>query len=163
VRAKVEGAGSLGLDVAVLDERERAVLATIDDLAIRQGRVRHTAFDETEDAVEAHPWVQALISSPFAPPPPEGVDRAVVRDLVRAGAVVQVESFYFAPTAVERAAHVVATLLRDRPEGFSVAEAREALGTSRKWALPLLGHLDATGVTRRRGDVRIAGPRLPTL
>jgi selenocysteine-specific elongation factor len=38
---------------------------------------------------------------------------------------------------------------------------REALGTSRKWAIPLLAHLDATGVTRRRGDVRVAGPRLP--
>jgi len=42
-----------------------------------------------------------------------------------------------------------------------VAEVRDALGTSRKHVLPLLGHLDATGATRRRGDVRVAGPRLP--
>ena len=27
--------------------------------------------------------------------------------------------------------------------------------------MPLLARLDNTGVTRRRGDVRIAGPRLP--
>ena len=27
--------------------------------------------------------------------------------------------------------------------------------------LPLLAHLDQTGMTRRRGDYRIAGPRLP--
>ena len=35
-----------------------------------------------------------------------------------------------------------------------------ALGTSRKFLLPLLGILDATGVTRRREDLRIGGPRL---
>jgi hypothetical protein len=38
---------------------------------------------------------------------------------------------------------------------------RDDLGTTRKHALPLLSHFDATGVTRRRGDVRIGGPRLP--
>ena len=31
----------------------------------------------------------------------------------------------------------------------------------RKYVLPLLAHLDQTGMTRRRGDYRIAGPRLP--
>jgi hypothetical protein len=40
---------------------------------------------------------------------------------------------------------------------------RDGLGTTRKHALPLLAHFDATGVTRRRGDLRIGGPRLPEL
>jgi selenocysteine-specific elongation factor len=35
------------------------------------------------------------------------------------------------------------------------------LGTTRKWAVPLLTILDARGITRRRDDVRVAGPRLP--
>jgi selenocysteine-specific elongation factor len=48
------------------------------------------------------------------------------------------------------------------PDGVTVAQVRDALGTTRKHALPLLAHLDATGVTRRRGDVRVGGPRLPT-
>jgi selenocysteine-specific elongation factor len=42
---------------------------------------------------------------------------------------------------------------------ITVAQAREALGTSRKYAVPLLEHLDATGVTRRTGDHRELGPR----
>jgi selenocysteine-specific elongation factor len=42
-----------------------------------------------------------------------------------------------------------------------VAEVRDALGTTRKFLLPLLTVLDASGVTRRRGDLRIGGPRLP--
>ena len=41
-----------------------------------------------------------------------------------------------------------------------MGQIREALGTSRKYAIPLLRVLDATGRTRRRGDLRIAGPRL---
>ena len=43
-----------------------------------------------------------------------------------------------------------------------VAEVREALSTTRKWAVPLLNVLDAHGITRRRDDLRVAGPRLPT-
>ena len=46
------------------------------------------------------------------------------------------------------------------PEGFTVSEARQALGISRKYALPLLTYFDATGITRRQGDRRVAGARL---
>ena len=41
----------------------------------------------------------------------------------------------------------------------TVSQVRETLGTSRKYAVPLLERLDATGVTRRIGDVRDLGPR----
>ena len=47
--------------------------------------------------------------------------------------------------------------LRDKfpyPVGFSVSEARDYLGTTRKYIIPLLEHLDATGVTARTGDLR---------
>ena len=58
---------------------------------------------------------------------------------------------------------MVARLLRAKPDGVTVAEVRDAWDTSRKFAIPLLSRLDSTGVTRRRGDLRIAGPRLPIL
>jgi selenocysteine-specific elongation factor len=50
----------------------------------------------------------------------------------------------------------VATLRRAFPDGrpFSAGEAREALGTTRRTAIPLLEHLDRTGVTVRQGDRR---------
>ena len=75
--------------------------------------------------------------------------------------VVERDGCYFTPAAVEEAARRVSALLTTTPEGVTVAQVRDALGTTRKHALPLLAHLDATGVTRRRGDVRMAGPRLP--
>jgi len=49
------------------------------------------------------------------------------------------------PDAVDRAS----TVLRALPQPFTVSAAREALGTSRRVAVPLLEHLDATRVTRR--------------
>ena len=41
----------------------------------------------------------------------------------------------------------------------TVAQIRDAVGTSRKYAVPMLEKLDETGVTRRKGDVRELGPR----
>ncbi len=57
----------------------------------------------------------------------------------------------------------VARLLAATPDGVTAGEVRDALGTTRKHAIPLLALLDAAGVTRRRGDLRLGGPRLPSL
>ncbi len=51
--------------------------------------------------------------------------------------------------------------LADPSEEFTVSMFREAAGNTRKHALPLLAHLDGIGITRRRDDLRIGGPRLP--
>jgi selenocysteine-specific elongation factor len=90
------------------------------------------------------------------------VSRDELRELTRRGLAVERDGVWFAAAAVDDAARVVAKLLAGAPDGVTVAEVRDALGTSRKYLLPLLGHLDATGVTRRRGDLRVPGPRLPS-
>ncbi len=40
--------------------------------------------------------------------------------------------------------------------GLTVAEIRDLLGTTRKFAVPLCEYLDRAGVTRREGDLRVA-------
>ena len=47
----------------------------------------------------------------------------------------------------------------DAPGKFTVAEFRDRFGSSRKFALPVLEHLDRLNVTRREGDYRIKGGR----
>ena len=158
VREAVERAGPLGVDVATFDDRERATLATLDGVTVEGGRARRAA---AEDPVAAHPYLAALEQTRFTPPEPDGVPRVELRELVRRGLVIERDGCYFAATAVDAAVGVIASLLTASPEGVTVAAVRDALGTTRRHALPLLAHLDATGVTRRRGDVRIAGPRLP--
>jgi selenocysteine-specific elongation factor len=162
VRSAVVQAGPLGLDLATLDDRHRAVAGALDDLVIAEGRVRPAGSDPGE-ALARHPYLAALAASPFSPPEPHGVDRRELRELVRRGLVVEANGAYFAPAAVEAAARTVARMLAEHPEGVTVAQVRDALGTTRKHLLPLLAHLDATGITRRRGDLRVGGPRLPRL
>ena len=158
VRDRIDQAGPLGLDLALLDERERAVISLIEDTSVEAGRV---TLGQPEDPLADHPWVAALEAAPFTPPAADGVDRGEVRELVRRGTVIESGGVYFAASAISEAARGLAGLLRQQPTGFTVAEARDMFGTTRKFVLPLLGHLDQTGVTRRRDDLRIAGPRLP--
>lgn len=160
VRDRVLAAGDLGLDVAALDERERAVLSTIDDVAVSQGRARQA---EARDPLADHPFVTALQQAGVTPPDAGGIDRMQLRELIRRKLVVEREGLYFHPDAIDTAARTAAELLRDHPDGFTVSQFREALAITRKHAVPLAAELDSRGITRRRDDVRIAGPKLPQI
>jgi len=155
------GGSIAGVDLAGLDERDRSVVASLEGVRVELGRA---TLGEVTDPWSDHPYVAALEASPFRPPTPEeaGVSRADVRELVRRALVVERDGFYFGTAAVEHAARIVAGVLAAAsPDGVTAAELRDALDTTRKYLLPLLSHLDAAGITRRRGDLRIAGPRLP--
>ncbi len=156
--AAVDNAGPLGLDIAGLDDFERAVIETQPGLIINAGRARPAG---TPDPLANHPFVAAAAAAPFEPPPPHGVNREELRLLVQQGKLIESSGIYFAAPALEQAAQHVAQLLARKPSGVTVAELRDAWQTTRKYALALLAQLDGTGVTRRRGDVRIAGPRCP--
>ena len=85
----------------------------------------------------------------------------MLRELVSKGIVVEEGGVFFSSNAIEAASLLASELLSVQPEGFTVSEFREAAGNTRKHAMPLLNHLDGNGITRRRDNVRIAGPRLP--
>src|SRR5581483_11593419 len=159
LHTKIEAAGAMGLDVATLDDRERGVLTTLEGVVVIGGRVQSAGAD---DPLADHPFVAQLSASLFSPPSAAdlGVDRGELRELVRRGLVIEQDGFHFAPAAIDEATATLSRLLAAKPEGVTVSDVREALGTSRKWAVPLLNALDARGVTRRRADLRVAGPRL---
>jgi selenocysteine-specific elongation factor len=80
-----------------------------------------------------------------------GVPRDVIDAAARAGLVVKVSAdLVFTPALVSRAEAIV----RGAGDGITVSAFREQLGTSRKYALPLLEHFDQRGITRRDGDRR---------
>jgi selenocysteine-specific elongation factor len=158
VRRRLGSAGPLGLDVGTLDERERAVLGTFGDVEVEGGHVRAAG---AADPLAGHPYLVALAAGGMSPPAPNGVDRTELRELVRRGLVVERDGQWFHADAVTAAAELAARLLVERPDGFTVSEFRDAAGVTRKHALPLVSELDARGITRRRGDLRVAGPRLP--
>ena len=87
-----------------------------------------------------------------------------LRELARAGVLVraldkvQKREVVFHKDAVEQARRTLAAAFPDGA-AFLVGDAGRALGTSRKYAVPLLEHLDAAGFTRREGDRRVVTGR----
>ena len=138
------------------------MVASLEGVAIEGGWARSASGGGAQERLAGHPYLAALRAAPFSPPDPTGrIERVELRELVRLGLVVERDGCCFAAEAVDEAARVVADLLRVNPAGVTVATIRDALGTTRKFLLPLLAHLDTSGVTRRRGDLRVAGPRVP--
>ena len=97
-----------------------------------------------------------LEGSPFDAPAADrlaelGIDRGMLARLGRDGHLLVLgDGIALLPGAAEEALRLLAGL----PSPFTTSEARQALGTSRRVALPLLAHLDRTGRTVRLPDDR---------
>lgn len=156
----IRTSGERGIDVSGLDDALRqAVKILRPGIAVTENG-RLYAPDKAPSQQLRSPTLDAFEAEPFAPPSSSGFDRDELRRLVQSGRLVNLDGIHFATSAIDRAHDIVRQLITTRPAGFSASEFRDALGTSRKFAIPLAEALDARGVTRRRGDVRIAGPRL---
>jgi selenocysteine-specific elongation factor len=80
-----------------------------------------------------------------------GLDSRAIAAAARAGLLLRLsEQVVLAPGAQGEAARILAGL----PQPFTTAEARQALGTTRRVAIPLLEYLDRAGVTQRLPDDR---------
>ena len=80
-----------------------------------------------------------------------GLDPRAIAAAARAGLLLRVtEQIVLAPGAEAEAARILARL----PQPFTTAEARQALGTTRRVAIPLLEYLDRAGITQRLPDDR---------
>jgi selenocysteine-specific elongation factor len=101
--------------------------------------------------------LDSLADDPFAAPDTErlhalGLDARALAAAARVGLLLRVADLVvLAPGADQEAARVLAGL--DQP--FTTSQARQALRTSRRVAIPLLEYLDRTRVTERLpGDLR---------
>jgi selenocysteine-specific elongation factor len=97
-----------------------------------------------------------LAAAPFASPDADrlrhlGLDLRAIAAAERAGLLLRVsDQIVLAPGADALAGRVLA----DLPQPFTAAEARQALQTTRRVAIPLLEFLDRAGVTQRLPDDR---------
>jgi selenocysteine-specific elongation factor len=111
--------------------------------------------------------IQTYQEAKFQPPdvasfaPQAGGNAAALKDLLE----VSVAEGYLVPISDELYLHAdseaeMRRLITERlkeGKGLTVAEIRDLLGTTRKFAVPLCEHLDRVGVTRREGDLRFLG------
>jgi selenocysteine-specific elongation factor len=116
------------------------------------------ARPELPEAVQAAVRVLRadLAAAPFVSPDADrlhklGLDARSIAAAVRAGELMRIsDQVVLAPGADTAAAAVLADL--DQP--FTAAQARQALGTTRRTAIPLLEYLDSVGITERLADDR---------
>jgi len=86
---------------------------------------------------------------------PDALEPLLVH-LTRTGEVVRIGDCYYLPAAVAAVEAGVRTHLATHPT-LTVADFKELFGLTRRHAIPLLEHLDRTGITRREGEVRRVG------
>jgi len=105
--------------------------------------------------------LRTLRAAGLAPPPLKELvtsyGAALIAALADAGEIVKVSAdIAFARDRFEEAKRAIARAVGD--EGpLTASRIRELLGTSRKYLIPLLEHLDTKGFTKRSGDVRVLG------
>ena len=153
-----------GLVEAVLDRLAADGLLTRTSTSIALSS--HRPADRENDPVIQR-LISAISSEPAKPPTvkdlvSQGIGRDAIDAAGRAGLVVRVApDLVFIPALIERAEAVVVAA---GGAGITVSAFREAIETSRKYALPILEWFDQCGVTRREGDLRYprtdpSGPR----
>jgi selenocysteine-specific elongation factor len=141
---------------------------------VQEGTVAEagTAVRLPEHAVRLTPDQEAvagrllalLRATPLAPPTlpelraalgPAALDDELLGALVALGEVVRVgDDLVFTAEAYREMVDAVVAFLQERGK-ITVAEVRDRFGTSRRYALPLLEHLDRERITRRQGDERV--------
>jgi len=145
---------------------ERDLAAALLDHLVREGvlaregtlvRLAGHAVSLGDREDEAARLIAAVEEAEPAPPDAAALHDAGFGDdlmdaAVRVGRLVRVsKELVFTPGFVARAEAIARDLAAG---GLTVSAFRQALGTTRKYALPLLEHFDRAGVTRRDGDVR---------
>ena len=147
----------IGLPAELLD----TLLAESEGLVDQGVSVRTTDFSGTLGPAEDGAWDSAaelLSTHGLAVPRASqlGLDQELLHSLVRSGRVIQVaQDLVYLPHQVDQ----IVELLSALGDGFTVAEFRDALGVSRRHAVPLLEWLDGEGWTSRSGNTRTVRKR----
>jgi selenocysteine-specific elongation factor len=143
--------------------RDRKI-ETVGETVRRAGFTAQLQFNVDEQRI-VELIEKAFRAAGLEPPAPETVlgrdsrAKSLYKLLLERGRLVRL-STYARGTEIVLHADTLARVQRElagrypHPQRFTIAEARDLLGTTRKHVTPLMEHLDATGFTIRIGDVR---------
>jgi selenocysteine-specific elongation factor len=147
-RLKLTGGG---LD-AVLGAATAQGLATTHDGGVRLAGYVPTLAPDQERAVRR--LLEAFAAAPYSPPAPD-IEPELLGWLVEQGKIVRAGTdVAFLPEAYRVMVEWVVSQIGEAG-GVTVAQFRDRFGSSRKYALALLEHLDERKITRRIGDERV--------
>ena len=158
------------LDAPVFDEAletllgEKRLVASQDRIALPEAGPSMTeeqvrSLRRVEERLQGSGFQVPDLSGVLREVPPSARPTELARYLVESGRAVKVTSelLYPAPLWAEIERRVRQHFTRS--PSLTMADFKDLLQVSRKYSVPLLEHLDRTGLTRREGDVRVPGPR----
>ncbi len=165
-------------------EGSKKLVSRLLDLAAAKGLLEHPARlvyrlpgQETNFTKQEKNWLAeietGLSDGGMTPPSPKelaqrtgaplGTVRGLMMYLTDMGKAVALESdILLSRAALDEARRGLFTLLSEN-KSFSVSEYREAIGSSRKFVIPLLNRFDAEGLTLRNEDLRVKGKHFDRL
>ena len=159
---------ALGVDGRLFDA-VLAALAQRGEVEVRETALclpgHRPSFSPTA-VQQARRLVERLQASGFAPPTvaelvQEGFDEELIGALTQQGCLVRISrDWVFTAEQVERVRREAARLFQEHGS-VDPARLRDALGSSRRFVIPLLEYLDHSGFTRRVGDRRVLAAAEP--
>ncbi|HEX9889550.1 MAG TPA: SelB C-terminal domain-containing protein, partial [Nitriliruptorales bacterium] len=164
------GPDRVRLAAAALEaQAPRTLAAELPDHLVAEGVLRrhgssyalpdHAPAQEEARAAGVEELLARLAAEPFSPPDLRATARQLgvtfpeLQQLQQSGRVVRAGDIGFARSAVDRAVDRLRAL-QDQVGPFTASQARACLGTSRKYAIPLLEYLDGAGITTFDGQHR---------
>jgi selenocysteine-specific elongation factor len=147
-----------GLEGPEFDDLVRAIDVVVEEGPTLRLGTHSVTLDPRQRRAQQE-LLEVIDGGGFAPPVAADLraDPALLRSLTDAGELVRIGDFYLTSKRAAEARRTVRDAIAQRGP-LTVAEIRNLLGTSRKYAVPLCEWLDSTGATRRQGDLRSLGP-----
>ena len=112
---------------------------------------------ELDDAQKqvADGYLKQLAENPYSPPTARPIDPELIAALAEQGEVVCAsEDVVFLKSAYDQMLDGIRKQAAESGQ-ITITDVREMFGTSRKYTLALLEHLDRQQITRRVGDERV--------
>ena len=146
-------AATQSINTSVLTAFEREVISSLEGVTVIDG----LAVRSATDPLLSHPYVSMFLQAGVTTPDADTLDRNIIRQLVHKKILFEHDNIAFHAETLSSLRPMLEQLWTQHPEGFTMANLRDALSITRKHALPLGNCLDKVGLTKRQGDVRIAG------
>ena len=130
-----------------------------EDIIVDEGAVLHlpeheiSLTDGQQKSVDL--FLKALTANPYAPVIDSMPDTELLNLLFEQGKAIKVsDNVIFSPQAYRQMVQKITEYMKSKGK-ITVAEVRDLLATSRKYALALMEYMDEQKVTRRVGDERV--------
>jgi selenocysteine-specific elongation factor len=116
--------------------------------------IEHTTSLSYDQEIEADKYLKEITNERFSPSTFQDIDIELLQFLIERGDVVKVGEEIVYPTKAyeEMESKIIDSGINGRE--ITIASVRNIFGTSRKYTLAVLEHMDSKGITRRVGDSR---------